>query len=119
MALTPRKPRRSSTGSGIPFRCPQAEACNTPCFTTFVLLVDLLNVPSLLFNGTFQPKAPLLRCGMTAGAIRARAGVVIPRWVGDQGAAFDPVHVVGRRSDKVRFIDDALHMAKIGAQMEH
>ncbi len=52
----------------------------------------------------------------TARTIGSRGRVVVPRRIGDQHAALDPVHVVALRGDKVRLVDDAGHVGQLGAQ---
>jgi hypothetical protein len=114
-----------TAGRGVPLS--RSTRANTPAAVTGVaaglaepvLLLNLQHMRGLLFNRRGKPQAALLGCTMTAGAISAGLRVVIPWRIRNQAAALDPIHVVGRRGDEVRFVHDAFHVAELWLQVQH
>ena len=84
-----------------------------------MLLMDLLHVIGLFLDGGLQPAPAFFGGSMAACAVCPSPGVIVPWWVGDQGAAFDPVHVIVGRGYEIDFVHNALHVAKVRAEVQH
>src|SRR5690349_13133798 len=66
-----------------------------------ILFMDFADVLDLLFDRGCKPVLALLGCAKASGAVGPGLGVILPGWVGDQGATLDPIHIIRWGRDEV------------------